>query len=103
MFNDIFDTIIKGSNTMFLDIPEDEYYLSYNDLSYENAQGLVDSYFLTKGKDGIPKVIDTNIDPVTHRVKITLEVEMDREHKLEEYTTPDIFNMTRGMVRRGKE
>ena len=95
MFDNIFETVVKGSNTIFLDIPEKDYFFSYNTISPKSAQDLTDNYFKMKSKDGIPHVVDINFDALTHRVKIILEVEYVRQHKLEHYNIPDSLNINR--------
>jgi hypothetical protein len=88
MYNSIYETVIKGSNTVFLDLPEEEYFLSYNNLSRENVQDLVKSYFDFRGRDGVPLVGDINVDPITHKIRITVDVKYDSGCKIEPMTTP---------------
>lgn len=95
MYDNIFETVVKGSNTIFLDVPEKDYFFSYDTLSPKSAQELTDNYFKTRAKDGVPKVKDIDFDGSTHRVKILLEVEYNREHKLESYNIPDSLNIHR--------
>lgn len=95
MFENIFETVVRGSNTIFLDIPEKDYFFSYDTLSPKNAQELTDNYFNSKARDGIPYVKDINFDASTHKVKILLEVEYNREHKLEQDILPDPLNIHR--------
>ena len=95
MFSNIFETVVKGSNTIFLDIPEKDYFFSYDTISKKSAQDLTDNYFKIKSKDGVPSVVDINLDASTHRVKILLEVEYNRQHKLEHYSIPDSLNVNR--------
>ena len=95
VYENIFETVVKGSNTIFLDIPEEDYFFSYDTISPKSAQELTDNYFKTKAKDGIPRVKDIDFDASIHRVKILLEVEYNRAHKLEAYTVPDSLNVNR--------
>jgi hypothetical protein len=95
MFENIFETVVKGSNTIFLDIPEEDYFFSYDTLSPKSAQELTNNYFKTKAKDGVPKVTDVDFDSSTHRVKILLEVDYNRDYKLEQYNIPDALNVNR--------
>jgi len=74
MIENVFETIIMGSNTVFLDIPEEEYLLKYASLSLDSAQNLADYYFKYRGRNVMPKVKDIDLDSDTHRVKITVEV-----------------------------
>jgi len=95
MFDNIFETVVRGSNTVFLDIPESDYFFSYESLSIENAQELADDYFVTRARDGVPHVKDITFDASIHRVKIIIEVEHNRENKLDHYQIPDFLNTTR--------
>lgn len=76
----VFETIIMGSNTVFLDIPEEEYLLKYTSLSLDSAQNLADYYFKYRGRDVMPEVKDIDLDSDTHRVKITVEVNAHKEN-----------------------
>lgn len=95
MFESILETVSEGSNTIFLDIPEKDYFFSYNTISETSAQELTDNYFKTKAKDGIPHVKEINFDSSTHKVKILLEIDYNRQHKLENYIIPDTLNINR--------
>ncbi len=95
MYDYIFETVVKGSNTMFLDMDAEDYYLKYDSLSEKNAQDLVNQYFKTKGKDGIPHVTGVDTDPSTHRIMVVIEVQQRRNTKLEPYVIPDVLNMRR--------
>lgn len=97
MFESIFETVVMGSNTVFLDIPENEYFLSYDDLDRASVEELVKNYFLMKGRDGIPIVKDLEYDINTHRVKITVDVQQQRDYKLESYEVPDSLNIQRSL------
>lgn len=94
MFDNIFETVCEGSNIIFLDIPEQDYFC-YNTISEKSAQELTDNYFKTKAKDGIPHVKEITFDSSTHKVKILLEVDYNRQHKLENYIIPDTLNVNR--------
>lgn len=95
MLQNIFETVIKGSNTIYLDVPEDDYFFSYDSISKESAEDIVKNYFDMKGKDGIPHIKDIEHDSATHKVEITVEVEQEREHKIHQRTIPDALNITR--------
>ena len=95
MFENIFETVIKGSNTEFLNIPEEDYFLSYDSITYDAAEDITQNYFSMKGKDGEPKVIDISFDSNAHVVKIALEVHYERNHKLEPLNVPDMLNIRR--------
>lgn len=93
MYDSIFETVVKGSNTVFLDIPDKEYFFSYDEINLNSAQEIAEDYFKYKGRDGIPHVEDISLDASTHRVKIEINVEHDREYKLNPYSVPKIFDL----------
>jgi hypothetical protein len=95
MYNNIYETVVKGSNTMFLGISEEDYFLSYENLDNNSAQDLVNKYFRFKGRDGAPNVLDVDFDSVTHNVKITVEVNYDEENKAEPTNIPNFFSKWR--------
>lgn len=95
MYDSIFETVVRGSNTVFLDIPEDDYFLSYDDISRDSAQEIAEDYFKFKGRDGTPHVRDISYDVSTNRVKIEVAVDYHRKYKLEPYTVPDMLNLNR--------
>ncbi|KAJ53842.1 hypothetical protein BD780_002808 [Clostridium tetanomorphum] len=74
MVESVFETIIMGSNTIFLDIPEEQYLLKYTSLSLDSAQNLADYYFKYRGRDVMPEVKDIDLNSDIHRVKITVEL-----------------------------
>lgn len=95
MYEDIFETIVLGSNTIFLDIPEKDYFLSYEDLSMASAEEITENYFKTKRKDGVPTVRDIEHDTTTHMVKISIDVSFNKQSTFESFKTPDSLNMKR--------
>ncbi len=95
MFENTFETVIKGSNTIFLDISEKDFFLNYDTLSRKAAEEITNNYFLMKQKDGIPKVIDVSQDNYAHTIKITVEVDPYRSFSLDSNTVPDSLNVTR--------
>ena len=95
MLENIFETIVVGSNTVFLNIPQDDYFLSYPDISNGAAEEITETYFRMRGRDGIPKVVDVGADHATHMIKITLEVTENREGHVDGYKVPDSLNIFR--------
>jgi hypothetical protein len=95
MYEDIFETIVLGSNTIFLDIPEKDYFLSYEDLSMASAEEITENYFKTKGKEGVPTVKNIEHDTTTHMVKISIDVIFDRPSNFEAFKIPDSLNWRR--------
>ncbi|MDF2502864.1 MULTISPECIES: hypothetical protein [Clostridium] len=95
MMEDIFETVKEGSNTIFLDIPKEDFLFKYNDLNRGSAQNLVDNYFKEKGRDGIPQVKEISCDDHKGTMKITVDVNYNRDFKLEEYKIPDSLNEAR--------
>ena len=53
MYSDIYEIVSDTSNTVSLVIHEKDYFLSYEDLTKENAQDLAENYFKFKGRDGV--------------------------------------------------
>ena len=74
MFDGIFETIVKGSNTVFLDLPEEEYISKYKTISMDSAQNLAEKYFKYRGKKVVPQVQDLHLSEDIHRIKITVEL-----------------------------
>jgi hypothetical protein len=95
MYSSIYETVVRGSNTVFLNIPEDEYFLSYENLNRENVQDLVENYFKFRGRDGAPLVADINVDSITNRIKVTIDVDYETETKIEPASTPNYLSAWR--------
>lgn len=95
MFDSIFETVVKGSNTIFLDLTQEDYNLSYDSVSFEAAQDLIENYFKYKGRDGIPEVKDINLNSATHNVEITAVVYQSADNNLKAYNVPDTLNIYR--------
>ncbi|WP_315116893.1 hypothetical protein [uncultured Clostridium sp.] len=74
MFENIFETIVIGSDTVFLDLPKEEYVSKYNTLSLDSAQSLAEKYFENRGEKVIPEVRDFYVNEDIHRVKITVQL-----------------------------
>lgn len=92
LYNNVYETVVKGSNTIFLGVTEEDYFLSYDSLTVEAAQDLVENYFNFKGRDGTPKVIDVDLNNITHGIKITIKVEYDKETNREPASIPPYLN-----------
>lgn len=92
MFEDIFETIIIGSNTVFLNVPEQDYFFTYKDLNMEAAQEITGNYFDMKQKNGMPHAKDIDFDSITHKVKITVDVEKNRKQKFIQHSIPEVLN-----------
>lgn len=75
MLQNIFQTKIMGSNTIFLNIPELEYFSAYDCLTKEYAEEVTKKYFIMKGKEGVPHIREMEVDSETHKVKLTVEVD----------------------------
>ena len=74
MLEDIFQTIVMGSSTVFLNIPQIEYFSVYDSLTKEFAEDIAKKYFIMKGKGGTPRIREMEVDPDTNKVKLTVEV-----------------------------
>ncbi|ERI90257.1 hypothetical protein JK636_05390 [Clostridium sp. YIM B02515] len=97
MIENIMETTVMGSNIVFLNIPEEDYFLSYDSVTREAAQEITSNYFLMRAREGVPKVKDIQFDEPSHRVKITLEVDLEDNNYsgLKGYKVPDSLNITR--------
>lgn len=95
MYDNVFETVIYGSNTVFLDIPKEQFLFMYSNLNRDSAQNLVDNYFKEKGRDGIPYLKEISEDNYTGLLKLTVEVNQERDFKLEGYKIPDALNEKR--------
>lgn len=49
MSYNIFETVVKGSNTVFLDIPSEQYFSYYDRLDKKSADNIVKDYFINRG------------------------------------------------------
>lgn len=96
MFNSIFETVVRGSNVIFLVLSEEDYFLSYESLSLDSTQELVDNYFKFRGRDGAPRVTDVDLDKSTHKVKIMVKVDYEKEHEMEPMSITEFTNTTTG-------
>lgn len=74
MFEGIFETIVMGSDTVFLDLPQEEYISKYNTLDFDTAQNLAEKYFESKGEKVVPEVQDFFVNEDIHRIKITVQL-----------------------------
>lgn len=79
MLKNIFETIIIGSNTEFLDIPKKEFFLKYDNLNIKSAQEVADDYFNMKKKNVISYVKDINVDDTINKINITVQVEKNNK------------------------
>lgn len=95
MLENIVETVIMNTRTSFLSIPEHDYFLAYDSVTMKAAQELTDDYFKMKGREGSPTVKDIEYDKTSHRVKITLEVNVDPGFDTPGYKVPDTLNITR--------
>jgi len=97
MIENIMETTIVGSKTVYLNIPEEDYFLTYETVTREAANEITQNYFLMRGREGRPEVKDVEYDEPSHRVKITLEVDLkDNQYSgLKGYAVPDSLNITR--------
>ena len=77
MLENIFETKVIGSATIFLDIPEEEYFINYSNLSKKVAEEITYNYFKERNKAGIPHVKHIHAIPNIHNVEIVIEVEKD--------------------------
>ncbi|MFL0247433.1 hypothetical protein [Candidatus Clostridium stratigraminis] len=95
MINNVFETSVMGSNIVYLNIPEEDYFLSYDSITRKAAEEISNTYFLLRSRDGIPEVLDIEHHEPSHRVKITLEVKEAKNNNRPLYKVPDSLNITR--------
>lgn len=93
MFNNIFETTFSDMKTICLNVPSEDYFFSYGNLTKENAKDLVNNYFTVKSKDGIPIVKDVKYDENTNMIKISLTVNYSRSLSNQSYEIPDFNSM----------
>ena len=95
LIENIFETVVKGSNTIFLDVNEEDYYLSYDTINKKAAEDITNNYFRLKQRDGVPDIVDISEDKFTHTIKITVEVDSRNDSKVKPYIVPDSLNISR--------
>jgi len=95
MINNVFETSVIGSNIVYLNIPKEDYFLSYDSITRKAAEEITNTYFLLRSRDGIPEVLDIELNEPSHRVKITLEVKEAEDNNRPLYKVPDSINITR--------
>ncbi len=95
MFDNVLETVALDSNTVTLNIPKKDFLFMYEDYNRDSAQNYVDNYFREKRKDGIPFVSEITVDEFSHTVKISIEVNYNRDFKLDQFETPDALNGNR--------
>lgn len=79
MYTDIHEVVNEGSDRILLAIPEKEYFLSYESLTLESAQDLVENYFKYRGREGIPRVTNVDFNSNARSVKIVVDMNYDDE------------------------
>jgi hypothetical protein len=95
MIENMVETDIIGTNTVYLSIPEEDYFLSYESVTVDAAEEITRNFFLMRGREGRQTVKDISFDEPLHRVKITLEVEQDYETDKMGYAVPTHLDITR--------
>jgi hypothetical protein len=95
MIENMVETDIINTNTVYLSIPEQDYFFSYDSVTIDAAEEITRNYFLMRGREGRPTVKDISFDEPLHRVKITLEVEQDYETDKKGYAVPTHLDITR--------
>ncbi|MDW8799830.1 hypothetical protein P8V03_01515 [Clostridium sp. A1-XYC3] len=75
MLQNVFYTAIKGSNIVFLNIPEVDYFSMYDSLTKEFAEDIVQRYFTMRGKEEILRLREMEIDSQTHNINLMLELD----------------------------
>lgn len=89
MFDNVYETILKGSETIFLQVPEEQFNFSYDHISIRNSQDFANNYFTVKSKDGIPNVENVYLNESTHMVTMAVKVDYNVSQKRYNYEIPD--------------
>jgi hypothetical protein len=74
MLENIFQTTVIGSRTVFLNISQIEYFSVYDSLTKEFAEDIAKKHFIMKGKEGTPHIREMEVDPDTNEVKLIVEI-----------------------------
>ncbi|NFD90929.1 hypothetical protein FCV35_11815 [Clostridium botulinum] len=74
MSYNIFETVIKGSNTVFLDIPSEQYFLYYDRLDKKSADNIVKDYFINKRNKKDAEVMNIEYNEYTKSVQIVAKL-----------------------------
>ncbi|WP_050606809.1 hypothetical protein [Clostridium niameyense] len=72
--DNIFETVVKGSNIVFLNVPYEEYFANYHKLDGKSAEYIIENYFKNKGKNCSAKILDIECDDEINKIKIATEV-----------------------------
>ncbi|MCR1933867.1 hypothetical protein ACQX0N_10255 [Clostridium tepidum] len=75
MSYNIFETVVKGSNTVFLDIPSEEYFSYYDRLNKKSANNIVKDYFINKGSKKDAEVMDVGYNEHTKSIQILAKLQ----------------------------
>ncbi|KOR24275.1 hypothetical protein [Clostridium sp. L74] len=75
MSYNIFETVVKGSNTVFLDIPSEEYFSYYDRLNKKSADNIVKDYFINKGSKKDAEVMDVGYNEYTKSIQILAKIQ----------------------------
>jgi hypothetical protein len=94
MLDNIFETKVKGSRTIFLDVPSKDYFSSYDSVDKSTAQEMVNTYFQINEKDGVPHVDEAEEDNAFNIVKIKINVQHGIQNNIEPYTTENFFGIS---------
>lgn len=97
MFNTIREKRIErdGQYQLTLQIPEEEYFNSYDTVKAEAAQEILSNYLTLQQDDGRIGEVNINHNKSGHVIKITTDLHyMDNDHT-EARFTPDTLNIHR--------
>jgi hypothetical protein len=95
MLENIIETDIFGSNIVYLNIPEEDYFLSYEDVTKEAAEEITKTFFLMRGREGIPEVKSIEFIEPLHSVRITLDVKKQEGSYKTGYAVPTHLDITK--------
>ncbi|WP_251861849.1 hypothetical protein [Clostridium sp. Marseille-Q2269] len=75
MSYNIFETVVKGSNTVFLDIPSEQYFSCYDKLDKKSADNIVRDYFISKGNKKDAEAMNIKYNDYTKSIQILAKLQ----------------------------
>lgn len=85
----------KGMYAVILQIPENEYFATYDSISDDAAHEIVTNYLKYRGDDGRADKVEIKQDKAGHIININLYLYYTGNDHTEIFRTPDMLNTTR--------
>jgi hypothetical protein len=95
MIENIIERTMPGTNTVYLNIPEEDFFLSYETVTMDAAKEIAQTYFLYRTRDGFFDVKNIDFYEPHHRVTITLEVRENEGEPRPGFAFPSHLNTVR--------